>query len=463
MDIRFLGAVRTTTGSMHLVEAGRKKILLDCGLYQGRRKEAFEKNRNFPFYPGDIDFCVLSHAHIDHSGNLPSLVKQGYGGSILSTPATADLCRIMLLDSAHIQEQDVSFVNKRRASQGRKLFEPLYEREDALETLERFETLEYESPGKLCDGISVEFYDAGHILGSALTMLSFNSGAGRKKILFTGDLGRKDMPILKNPVVPAGADTIITESTYGDRLHQKETDVEDTLKNLVRRVAKRKSRLIIPAFSVGRTQQIVYILNKLNSEGLIPTVPAFVDSPLSFRATEVYAARTECYDDITREQIEKGNSPFEYRGMRYIKDVEESKKLNDVRGPVIIISASGMCEAGRILHHLAHSAEDENNIILITGFQARNTLGRRLLKKEPKIKIFGDEYNLRAEVEVINALSAHADKDALLEAVKAAGGNSAEVFIVHGEEEASESLAEALKGRGAKNVKIPRPMQCFEV
>ncbi len=463
MNIKFLGAVRTTTGSMHLLEAAGKKILLDCGLYQGRRKEAFEINRNFSFKPADIDLCVLSHAHIDHSGNLPTLVKNGYAGKVFATPATRDLCEIMLLDSAHIQEQDVRFVNKRRKKEGKNLFEPLYEREDAEEVLGRFSPVDYESPAEIADGISLEFTDAGHILGAAIVTLTVKENGSARKLLFTGDLGRKDMPILKNPVIPEGANIVITESTYGNRLHESEVDVEETLKKLVIRAVEKKSRMIIPSFSVGRTQQIVYILNKLDAEGGIPEIPVYVDSPLSTKATKVYMDHPDCYDDETRKWIAEGNRPFEYRGLRYTQDVEESKSLNDARGPMIIISASGMCEAGRVLHHLARAVEDEKNIILITGYQAEHTLGRRIVNREEKIKIFGDEYSLRAEVAEINALSAHADKKDLVEAVGMMGGRVEKIFVVHGDEEANEALAAGIRKENGAEIIIPHPGDSFDV
>lgn len=463
MKIQFLGAVRTTTGSMHLIESGGKNILLDCGLYQGKRKEAFERNRNFPFNPEDIDACVLSHAHIDHSGNLPTFVKKGYPGNIYSTPATAGLCEIMLMDSAHIQEQDVRFVNKKRKKQGKNLFEPLYVKEDAGEALKRFETADYEKPAKISDNIELEFTDAGHILGAGIVTLRIKENNTVKNLLFTGDIGRCDMPILKNPVVPDGADAVITESTYGDRLHEPELDVEESLKEIIVKVEKRGGRIIIPSFSVGRTQQIIYILNRLDSDGKIPSIPVYVDSPLSTRATEVYMEHPDCYDDETQKWIREGNRPFEYKTLRYVRNVEESKSLNDKKGPMIIISASGMCEAGRILHHLAHSVEDEKNMVLITGYQARHTLGRRILNGESRIKIFGDEYDLKAEVGLINALSAHADKDGLLSAVKEMGENVKKVFIVHGEEDANRSLASEIKKLKRGEVIIPRPGESFEV
>lgn len=463
MKIKFLGAVRTTTGSMHLINANGKNILLECGLYQGRRKEAFERNRNLPFNPEDIDSCVLSHAHIDHSGNLPTLVKKGYGGRILSTPATASLCEIMLMDSAHIQEQDVRFVNKKRARQGKNPFEPLYLKEDAQEALSRFSTVKYNFPEKISEGIELEFTDAGHILGSAIVTLRIDENGVNKNILFTGDLGRSDMPILKNPRIPEGADFVITESTYGDRLHEKEQDVEEIVKNIIIKAEKRKGRIIIPAFSVGRTQQIIYIINKLDSKGEIPSIPVFVDSPLSTKATEIYMKHTDCYDEETREWIKKGSRPFEYKELRYVKDVAESKALNEKEGPLVIISASGMCEAGRILHHLAHSVENEKNFVLITGYQAHHTLGRRILEKEPKIKIFGDEFNLRAEVDVINALSAHADRDGLIRALKGMGEGMEKIFIVHGDEEANFSLAAEAKKLGSGEVIIPVEGETFNV
>ncbi len=461
MELQFWGAVRTTTGSMHILSAGDSRILLDCGLYQGRRKDAFEKNRNFPFDVSGIDHCLLSHAHIDHSGNIPTLVKKGYRGEIFATSATADLCEIMLLDSAHIQEHDVKFVNKKRAAQGKNLFEPLYVKEDAAIALKRFRALEYETPHRVSDGVVVTCHYAGHILGAAIISIEIKENGAGKKVVFSGDIGRKNMPILRNPAVPDDAEIVIIESTYGNRLHEKEEDVEKILKGIIERVLRRRSKLIIPAFSVGRTQQIVYILNRMYSGKKIPAVPIYVDSPLSTKATDVYMSHPECYDEQTQKWITEGNAPFCFKTLNYVSSAQESKKLNVTKGPMIVISASGMCEGGRILHHLAHAVEDEKNIILITGFQAGNTLGRRIFKKEPRIKIFGDEYSLRSEVEVINALSAHSDRDELLDWLKSMGKKVRKVFIVHGEEEAGNSMKEAINSLGIDDVVIPQPGESF--
>ncbi len=463
MKLQFFGAVRNTTGSMHVLEVRGKRILLECGLFQGKRKEAFERNRNFPLDVRSLDLCVLSHAHIDHSGNLPVLVKQGFDGPIMATPATRDLCEIMLADSAHLQVQDVAYVNKKRIQQGKNPFEPLYEPDDVPPTLRAFKPLRYGQPVELTPHVTLTFEDAGHILGSASVQLDIRENGSRRRLFFTGDMGRRDMPILDDPDVVHDVEVLITESTYGNRLHPRRQDVKETLAALCRQVLRDQSRLLIPAFSVGRTQQILYFLSELFEEGAIDGLPTYVDSPLSTKATQVHRRHPECYDEETTERLRKGDDPFAFPSLTYVSDVEESKRLNSMRGPVLIISASGMCEGGRILHHLKHTVEDERNVILIVGYQAENTLGRRIVEKLSPIKIYGDPYELRAQVRTINALSAHADHDELISYAKDMGPEVDHAFVVHGESEASDRLAADLQELGARNVLVPEEGQTYDL
>lgn len=459
VELTFHGAVSTTTGSMHIVSANGRRVLLECGLYQGKRKEAFERNRNIPFDVESIDAMVLSHAHIDHSGNIPTLVKRGFRGKIYTTPATRDLCEIMLLDSAHIQVKDVMYVNKRRIRQGKNPFEPLYVREDVVEAMKRFQPLSYGKRTEVADGILVTFFDAAHLLGSALTMLEVEG----KRILFTGDLGRRNMPILRNPSSVPTPDVLITESTYGGRFHPPVDDVKSELRELVQSITERGSRLVIPAFSVGRTQTIICLLHELYNEGAIPEASVFVDSPLSSRATAVYENHPECFDMNTWAYLVRGEEPFTFKGVEYIVDVEESKELNRRRGAMIIISASGMCESGRILHHLAHSIGNPDNYILLVGFQAENTLGRKLREGVNPVRIFGEPFDVRAEVRSIDALSSHADTAELLDYVRTVNSGIKETFLVHGEEERREALAEELRKVCSGEIILPKTGESFRV
>ena len=467
MKITFMGAVRTTTGSMHLLEIAGQRILLDCGLFQGKRKEAFERNRNLPFDPRAIDRVLLSHAHIDHSGNLPTLVTRGFQGEIISTSPTCDLCDIMLRDSAYLQVKDVEFVNKKRIRQGKNPFEPLYLPEDIDLVKKRFRGIAYEESVEIAPGAKATFHDAGHILGSALISIDISDNPHPKRLLFTGDLGRKHMPILRDPTLVTNVDWLITESTYGNRVHPPTEDVMGRLKAFVEDIVMQRSKLIIPAFSVGRTQTIVYYLRELHARGRIPAVPVYVDSPLSSKATEVYERHPECYDAEAMKVIAGGRTPFQFAGLTYVTDVEDSKKLNEMPGPAIIISASGMCEGGRILHHLRHTVGNPRNIILIVGFQPESTLGRRLVEHISPIKIYGDEYDVEARVHTINALSAHADRNELLqyftEMEEGKPNRLQGVFVVHGEEEQSKALAEGLRGIGVANVVVPQAGQTVEI
>lgn len=465
MQVQFWGAARTVTGSMHLLEVNGRKLLLDCGLYQGPRKRAFERNRNLPFSAKQIDAVVLSHAHIDHSGNLPSLVRAGFKGKIHATPATRDLSALMLPDSAHIQESDVKYVNRRRAKQGKRPFEPLYRRDDALETLKRFVSIDYAQPFEPVPGVRVHFLDAGHMLGSAVVVLDLEEKGRRIRLVFSGDVGRKGMPILRDPQVPGDADYVIMESTYGDRLHDEADEAEEALWKVAQETYDRGGKLLIPAFAVGRTQEIVYHLNRLWQRGALPPVDVFVDSPLAVNVTEVFRMHPECYDGDLLETMfdDDDGDPFGFRRLRYIRKVEASKALNRRTEPAVILSASGMCEAGRILHHLKNNVEDPRNTVFFVGFQAAHTLGRKLLDGQTPVPILGQAYQVRARIERGESYSAHADRAGLLQwaARLQPRGRVRKVFLVHGEEPSATSLAEGLSESGVSSVEVPQRGQVF--
>ncbi len=470
MKIIFRGAVGTVTGSMHELQSDGKRFLLDCGLYQGRRKQARERNTHFPFSPKKVDGVILSHAHIDHSGNLPTLVKSGFEGPILTTPATADLCQTMLPDSGYIQEKDAEYLNK-RLRRRRALdpdckdceIEPLYTVADVEQTLPLFEQVSYRSRRELSDQLSYEAFDAGHLLGSSSVVFEQRRNGKSLTLAFSGDIGRPNLPIIRDPQPLPPVDYLIMESTYGNRLHRRDEMVAEKLANVIRRTAQRGGKVIIPAFAVGRTQQIVLMLRQLCEKGEIPSIPIFVDSPLAANATDVYRRHSECYDQETTAFLWDGKDPFGFSRLRYIRDVSESKALNELRGPFVVISASGMCEAGRILHHLKNSVENPRNTVLITGFQAEHTLGRKLVEKMPEVPIFGDPMRLRAEVVVMNELSAHADQKELLRWLLPMVGKLKTVFLVHGEIEQSQTLADMIRENYDLNVVIPVTGQAFEL
>jgi metallo-beta-lactamase family protein len=427
MKLTFHGAARSVTGSRHLLHAAGKLVLLDGGLVQGHRAEAARRNRDFGFDPRSVDAVVLSHAHIDHSGALPALVKAGFSGPIWATPATADLADVMLRDSAQIQQRDVEIVRKREG----RAPEPLYDLDDAVATSRLFREVPYGQAVEIAPGVAVDFHDAGHMLGSSLVRVR----AEHRTLLFSGDLGRASLPILKSPELLSGADVLITESTYGNRTHPPEEDEERDLAALVTRVVDRKGKILIPAFAVGRTQHLTYRLKKL--QGRIPEVPVFVDSPLAADVTDIYRRHPECHEPGTWD---KGD-PFGFGMLRYTRLPEESKRLNDLDGPAIIISASGMCETGRILHHLEHHGPFQRNCILFVGYQAEHTLGRRLLEGARQVRIYGREVEIRAEVAKMNGLSAHADRTGLQALVRAHARTLKHAFVVHGEPAPAEALA----------------------
>ncbi len=448
MRIHFLGANKNVTGSKHLIEVGGRRILLDCGQFQGRRKEARERNSRMPFDPATVDVLLLSHAHIDHSGLIPILCRDGFRGTIYSTHATRDLCAIMLLDSGYIQESDAKYLNKKLAKKGKPLIEPLYTQEDAADSMQFFQSVSYDRAIKLGDGVEAIFREAGHILGSAQIEINVRQNGELVRLIFTGDLGREGLPILRDPYVPSDVTYFIIESTYGNRFHDTYVNAEGKLAEIVNRAVRSRGKIVVPAFSVGRSQEVLYSLARLVEQGAIPQVPVYLDSPLSVNATEIFRSHPECFDRETRKLVSAYKSPLGMGHVTYTRNVEESKELNELDGPMIIVSASGMCEAGRILHHLKNNIGDERNIILIVGYCAQHTLGKRLVEKEPVVRIFGEKYERRAQVEVLNAFSAHADRVELLEYVKRAHSNVERFFIVHGDEDQSVALADTLRLKG---------------
>jgi metallo-beta-lactamase family protein len=451
MRITFWGAAKTVTGSLHEVEVNGRRYILDCGLYQGRRKEAAERNTEFPFAPSSVDGVILSHAHIDHSGNLPTLVKKGYRGPIYATPPTMDLCGPMLRDSAHLQEKDAIFLNKRHqrrraldAAADNGEVQPLYTIEDAEKALQLFQPVPLHTPKVLDPALSYEAYDAGHILGSSAILLHCHQDGKRLRLVYSGDVGRRNLAIIRDPDELPPVDYLIMESTYGDRLHQQSEAVADKLADIINRTCHRGGKIIVPAFAVGRTQQLVVLLHELVNAQRIPSIPVFVDSPLAIEATKVFQQHTESCDDETRQYLLEGEDPFGFKNLRYVKDAGESKALNDLRGPFMIISASGMCEGGRILHHLKNNIEDARNTVLITGFMAENTLGRKIVDKLSEVPIFGEPLRLRAEVAKLNELSGHADQRELVNWVRPMAKGLKKIFLVHGEPAQSAALAKVI-------------------
>lgn len=469
MKLTFYGAAQTVTGSQHMVQINGKRILLDCGLFQGSRKDGYTRNKDLPYDAKLVDVMVLSHAHIDHSGNIPNLVKQGFDNDIFCTYATRDLCAAMLLDSGHIQERDAEYMNRKREKRGEPPIEPIYTQEDAFESLNYFAPMAIGRTRPLIDGVKVTLFDVGHILGAACVSLQMeNEETGKTETLvYSGDIGRPGIPILKDPVTPPEADVLIIESTYGGQSHDPYPDMETNLKDIILRTIDRGGNVIVPAFAVGRTQHLVYILNKLFHNGEIPDIPIFVDSPLAVNVTDIFRLHPEIYDKEARDYMFKedpdGNI-FGFPMLTYVRHVERSKMLNSLDQPVVIISASGMAVAGRILHHLKHNISDKRSTILITGFQAAHTLGRRIVERDPVVKIFGDEYEVKAEVAELTGFSGHADHQGLIDWVSKFERRPKTVFLVHGEGERQERLEAGLKNElGIEDVRIPKQGQSFTV
>lgn len=466
MKLTFWGAAQTVTGSMHRVQVDGKTILLDCGLYQGRRKEAEERNRDFPFPVGDVDAVILSHAHLDHSGNLPSLVRNGYRGPIHTNSATIDLCKAMLADSAYLQEHDAEFLNKRNRRRRAVMpgapngdVEPLYSIADAEATMPLFREASLYKDHDVTNSCRFRTVDAGHMLGSTSMVLTH----GDLRLGFSGDVGRPGLPIIRDPEHLPELDYLIMESTYGGRLHKPLANVASELAEVVTRTAERGGKIIAPAFAVGRTQQLVLLLHQLTHEKRIPNIPIFVDSPLAVNVTDVFRRHSECFDEETNRYLQNGEDPFGFKRLRYIRDVTESKALNDLRGPFVVISASGMCEAGRILHHLRNNISDPRNTVLITGFQAENTLGRKIAERMQEVPIFGEPMRLRAEVAKIDELSGHADQRELLEWLKPLVKGLKRVFLVHGEVSQSTVLAAEIQKAFGVEAVVPRRGESFDL
>jgi metallo-beta-lactamase family protein len=457
MKLQFFGAAQTVTGSQHLLTANGHTIMFDCGLFQGRRQEAFERNRSFKFDPTKIETLILSHAHIDHSGNIPNLVRKGFKGIIYATPATVDLCKIMLKDSAFLQQKDIEWVNRIRARHNEQPFKPLYTIADVEATMHLFRAVEYEERFTVCEGVAAKFHDAGHILGSAGITFEVTENGRTIRGGFSGDIGRASMPILRDPNILRDLDLLMMETTYGNRRHSPISDVEEELVQIVKSVSANGGKIVIPAFAVGRTQELVYILHKLFNENRIPEIPIFVDSPLACDATKVFRDHPECFDGETNRIFMTNNEdPFGFGRLKYVHDISESKNLNGISYPHIIISASGMAEGGRILHHLSNNVENPKTLVLFVGYAAKETLARKMMDGAKKVKIFGEEHNIKCKIRTMDAFSAHADSAELMEyATITPPSKLKDIILVHGEKEQSEPFKAALMEKGYKNVHYP--------
>ena len=462
MQLTFRGAAQTVTGSMHELNLQGRRYLLDCGLFQGRRKEARERNANFPFRPSSVEAVLVSHAHIDHTGNLPTLAKGGFRGPIYATPGTTDLCTAMLKDSAFIQEKDAQFLAKRLGRRrkigfedDREVVEPLYSIADAEQALAQFRQTPENTLTEVGPGLRYQGLDAGHMLGSTALVLDLEEDGRKVRLAFSGDVGRVNLPIIRDPQEMPPVDYLIMESTYGDRLHKEMGHVKDKLADVINRTARRGGKIVVPAFAVGRTQQIVLLLHELINEERIAGIPIFVDSPLAVNVTEAFRKHTELFDAETAVFLSNGQDPFGFKLLRYVREVSESKALNSLRGPALILSASGMCEAGRILHHLRNTIEDPRNTVMITGYQAEHTLDSKIVDKWPEVPILGEPMRVRAEVVKLNELSGHADQGELLAWMKPMVKTLKRVFLVHGEPEQSAALAKAIERVYGLAVTVP--------
>lgn len=446
------GGAQEVTGSKHFLETEAGTIMIDCGAFQGRREEAYNKNLNWSFKPSQVDAVVLTHAHFDHCGMLPRLVSEGYDNFIYSTPATRDLAKLVLMDSSRIQKNDYEYMIRRNKKKGLS-FEPkapLYSEENVRSCMGQFSTVAYHKKFNPVPNVNATLYNAGHILGSAMAYIEVKEGAETMKIAFSGDLGRKGLPIIRDPEVLPPVDYLVLESTYGNRLHDPMDATMDKLADIINRVSERKGKIIIPAFAIERTQELVFFIHLLHDQKRIPKIPVFIDSPMSADATTIFKMHDECYDEETiKAFIDHQKNPFGFSDLIYLTTKEESQALNDQEGPMIIISSSGMCEHGRILHHLANNIRDPKNAILMVGYMAENTLGRKILEKQSTIKIFGEEYGVRAEIAKMNSFSGHADYQEILDYVGSLDTSSLKkIFLVHGEKEAQSNLKGLLEEKG---------------
>ena len=464
MRLTFHGAAHTVTGSQHLLEVNGARILLDCGLFQGKREESYRRNLTFQHDPRKVDAVILSHAHIDHCGNLPNLVRQGFHGPIYATRPTADLGPVMLLDSGHIQEADADFVNKRKSRQGDGAVQPLYTQADALETVGLFVGMDYAKEFEAGPGVRAQFIEAGHILGSAAIALDLEEGGRKFRLWFSGDIGRFKLPLLRDPVLPSDFDFLLMECTYGDRPHDDPENAYIRFRDAVVRTVARGGKVIIPAFAVGRTQELVYDLNRMMTKGEVPMVPVYVDSPLAVNASDVFRRHPESIDQETRKFVEEARHPaLDFKMLTYTRSVEESKALNERRDPMVIISASGMAENGRILHHLRNNIGNAKNTVCIVSWQAPWTLGRRLHDGDKLVRIFGEPYEVRAEVVTIGGLSAHAGQELLVPYALRAKDAGKPVFFVHGESVPAEALMQKLRDNGMQNLHFPDMHESVEL
>jgi metallo-beta-lactamase family protein len=463
MFLQFCGAAQTVTGAQILIGVQGKRILLECGLFQGRRRESYDRNHTFMFDPAALSTVILSHAHIDHSGNIPNLVKHGYGGPIYSTPATADLCAIMLRDSAYLQMKDVEWVNKKRHNGHQPEVKPLYTMADVEASLGKFTPIDYDCAFSIAPGVEVMFREAGHILGSAGVHIDIKENGRSFRIGFSGDIGRPGMPMTRDPNVLRELDLLIMECTYGNRLHSSYADVEEELAESVRKTASAGGTVIIPSFAVGRTQHLVYVLHKLFDENRIPDMPVFVDSPLACDATAIFKKYPQYLDREANRIFSANNeSPFEFPRLTYVHSVEESKKLNDLKYPHVIISGSGMCEGGRILHHLRNSIENPRNLVIFAGFAAKETLARKMMDGQKTVKIFGEEQTVRCSIKLMDAFSAHADRRNLLDYTDLNTPQRCKhLFLIHGEADQALPLRDALRSKGFENVHYPSYGEVF--
>ena len=467
MKITFFGAARTVTGSCHMVETSTKKFLVDCGLFQGSLTDQMLNYEDFPFNIKDIDFVILTHAHIDHAGRIPKLYKQGFAGPIYATNATVDLCRIMLPDSGHIQEKEIEWVNKKRKRAGKAPSEPIYTAQDAIDSLKIFKGIDYNETIQIDDRISFKLVDAGHMLGSSIVELDIYEDGKNEHVVFTGDLGNLNMPIINDPTYIKKADHLIIESTYGNRLHAKMEDQSAEFIEILLNTIQRGGNVIIPSFAVGRTQEILYEINKYAAmKGIgnkINKIPVYVDSPLAVNATEVFKENPEYYDEDALRYLLKGDNPLDFENLHFVTTSEESKALNEDLTPKVIISASGMCEVGRIKHHLKHNLYRPECTVLFVGFQAEGTLGRRIMSGEKLVKIFGEEIAVNAEIRTLDAFSGHADKDGLMTWIDKIDDKPSNVFIVHGEYSSQQAFKDSIEDKFGIKCAIPAYGETFEI